>query len=496
MTVSTIYAPIQYTGNGVTTVFAFPYKFYDATDLIVTLTLISSGANTVQVLNTDYTVTGGNGSTGSITMAVAPSALYRLTIEMSLPYTQGDDYVENQAFPADTLEAGLDKAAIRDQQLLSQLGRGLTFPATLSGTLVGQLPQPVNNQLLAWDGVGGSVKGVSIATLDPLPVMFTSLASGDLLTYDGTNWVNIATIDTAQIANGAVTTAKIGDGQVTTLKIADSNVTRPKLATGAVAPVNVVSSKTANYTATTDDDFIPCNATSGAFTVTLYAASGNAGREITIKKTDSSANVVTVDANSSETIDGALTVGLSRQNETLVLTCDGSNWLIKDRYISTPSSITQSAKVNPTSGTSVDFTSIPSGVKRITVLLTGISFNATFKPIIQVGYSGGVETSGYSSYAGGSFSGSATGETYSNGFLMFTGAGEAASSSVVGKLVLELMDSNTWIASGEMASSGIAGVVKCVGSKVTTGTLDRVRVTTTAGTPTFDAGSIMVTWEY
>lgn len=218
MTVSTIYAPIQYTGNGVATVFAFPYKFYDATDLIVTLTLISSGANTVQVLNTDYTVTGGNGSTGSITMTVAPSALYRLTIEMSLPYTQGDDYVENQAFPADTLEAGLDKAAIRDQQLLSQLGRGLTFPATLSGTLVGQLPQPVNNQLLAWDGVGGSVKGVSIATLDPLPVMFTSLASGDLLTYDGTNWVNSATIGTTQIANGAVTNDKQANMAANTFK--------------------------------------------------------------------------------------------------------------------------------------------------------------------------------------------------------------------------------------------------------------------------------------
>ena len=149
MTISTTYAPIQYTGNGVTTVFSFPYTFYSATDLIVTLTLISSGANTVQVLNTDYTVTGGNGSAGSIMMTSAPSALFRLTIEMSLPYTQLDDYVENQAFPADTLESGLDKAAIRDQQLANQLGRGLTFPATLSGSLVGELPQPVDGQLLA-----------------------------------------------------------------------------------------------------------------------------------------------------------------------------------------------------------------------------------------------------------------------------------------------------------------------------------------------------------
>lgn len=102
-------------------------------------------------------------------------------------------------------------------------------------------------------------------------------------------------------------------------------------ASGALT--NIATSKTANYTATTADDLIPCDATSGAFTVTLYSASGNAGHEITIKKTDSTFNVVTIDANASETIDGALTRRLCTQNEAITLACDGTNWYVKDRVI-------------------------------------------------------------------------------------------------------------------------------------------------------------------
>lgn len=96
---------------------------------------------------------------------------------------------------------------------------------------------------------------------------------------------------------------------------------------------SLTASKTGAYTATQTDSFIPCNATSGAFTVALYPAAGNAGRRITIKKTDATLNQITVDANASETIDGALTRKLSTQYETLTLECDGSNWFVVHRRI-------------------------------------------------------------------------------------------------------------------------------------------------------------------
>lgn len=191
MTISTTYAPIQYNGNSVTTTFAFPYVFFESSNLLVTLTLISTGANDPQVLDTDYSVTGGNGDTGSITFMSAPATGYRVTIELDLPYTQEDDYVENQAFPADTIESGFDRAAIRDQQLVNAAERSLKFPATLSGSLVGLLPQPVDGELLIWDGVTGTIGNATLVDISTsLDTVITGPTSGQYLVFDGTNWVN------------------------------------------------------------------------------------------------------------------------------------------------------------------------------------------------------------------------------------------------------------------------------------------------------------------
>lgn len=89
-----------------------------------------------------------------------------------------------------------------------------------------------------------------------------------------------------------------------------------------------VVSKTEAYTATTSDNVILCDATSAAFAVTLYASSGNGGRKLHIKKTDSTANAVTVDGNASETIDGGTTAVITAQYESITIVCDGSNWHI------------------------------------------------------------------------------------------------------------------------------------------------------------------------
>ena len=93
---------------------------------------------------------------------------------------------------------------------------------------------------------------------------------------------------------------------------------------GLIIPV---VSKSSTYTATTSDSVILC-AASSAWTLTLYAASGNSGRQLIIKKTDSSANAVTVDGNASETIDGGTTAAITTQFESITIVCDGSNWHI------------------------------------------------------------------------------------------------------------------------------------------------------------------------
>ena len=191
MTISSTYAPVQYIGNGVTTTFSFPYVFYDDTDIIVTLTLISTGEDTVQVNPTNYSLTGGDGDVGNVVFVSAPSSSYRITIERSIPYEQGDNYVENQAFPANTIETAFDKAVVRDQQLAASIDASLKFPATLSGSLVGVLPQPEDGKLLIWDGTAGTVGNATFAEISTsIDTVLTSLASTDILVWNGSAFVN------------------------------------------------------------------------------------------------------------------------------------------------------------------------------------------------------------------------------------------------------------------------------------------------------------------
>lgn len=92
------------------------------------------------------------------------------------------------------------------------------------------------------------------------------------------------------------------------------------------------AAKTTTYTVTPADDgrLISCDATAGAFTVTLptVALAGD-GFRIGLKKIDSGANAITVDGDGSETIDGATTQTLAKQYDTVWLRCTGAVWYIE-----------------------------------------------------------------------------------------------------------------------------------------------------------------------
>lgn len=97
--------------------------------------------------------------------------------------------------------------------------------------------------------------------------------------------------------------------------------------TPTAAAAYTVRTKTTTYTALAGDVLL-CDATGGAFTITLPAAATVSGASISVKKTDASANAVTIDGNASETIDGAATRLLSTQYEAVTLWSDGSNWWV------------------------------------------------------------------------------------------------------------------------------------------------------------------------
>jgi|TARA_R100000501_G_C2595736_1_gene94342 hypothetical protein len=93
---------------------------------------------------------------------------------------------------------------------------------------------------------------------------------------------------------------------------------------GGGGGISSIVTKTTTYTATTSDDVILCD---GTFTLTLYAASGNSGEVLYLKNI--STGTITIDADGSETIDGALAKYLAGvQYESLTIVCDGSDWHI------------------------------------------------------------------------------------------------------------------------------------------------------------------------
>jgi hypothetical protein len=83
----------------------------------------------------------------------------------------------------------------------------------------------------------------------------------------------------------------------------------------------------ATYTLTDETDVVIADTTAAAFTITLPKAALHKGRLVFVKRINGGANVLTVDGNGSETIDGAANVTLTLQWEAKRLTSDGSNWL-------------------------------------------------------------------------------------------------------------------------------------------------------------------------
>ena len=144
------------------------------------------------------------------------------------------------------------------------------------------------------------------------------------------------------------------------------------------------------------------------------------------------------------------------------------------------------------SGTSVDFTGIPSWVKRITVMLNVVSTTSTGIPCIQIG-SGSFDTSGYTSAITQSTSSNGSTVLSATNSIVLNALGNA-SYTLAGQVVLTLVGSNLWVASVCLGGSGNFATVGG-GAKTLSGVLDRVRLTTTAGTDTFDAGSINLLWE-
>jgi len=154
--------------------------------------------------------------------------------------------------------------------------------------------------------------------------------------------------------------------------------------------------------------------------------------------------------------------------------------------------ITSGTAVASTSGTSIDFTGIPSWVKRITVMFNGVSGNGTSSILVQLGTgSTTYTTSGY--VATGSYTDTVTNYvTSSAGFPIFQ---NNASSAFSGTMVITNITGNTWIENHTGANVTVIYSSYGGGNVALGAVLTAVRITRVNGTDTFDAGSINILYE-
>jgi hypothetical protein len=174
----------------------------------------------------------------------------------------------------------------------------------------------------------------------------------------------------------------------------------------------------------------------------------------------------------------------------------GTNTLTLQAATATSSINTRATAVASTSGTAIDFTALPSWIKRITVMFSGVSTSGTSNFLVQIG-AGSVTTSGYVSggLAVQAAASSSAGVTSTAGFIAVAGI-NGATQSQTGTVTLLNITSNTWIAASVTAESSDGNrTTVASGTLALGGTLDRVRITTVNGTDTFDAGSVNILYE-
>lgn len=260
--------------------------------------------------------------------------------------------------------------------------------------------------------------------------------------------------------------------------------------TGAITGNRVIEVDTAPWC------WVVFNNTTGAFTVTLKV-NGQTGVAITQTKSkvlycdgtdveDANTDIPSSGA-ASESASGIAEIATQAEVDA---GSDDLRFVTPLKLKTTTALTTIATEQASTSGTSLDFTGIPAGTKEIDIHPVGVSLSGSAQLLIQIGDAGGIENTSYIAVA--ATNGGGTSSTA--GFI--ASHGSISSSIHSGRITLKLEDSSdfTWTASGNVSRADGPTTQACAGSKSLSQELDRVRITTTNGTDTFDAGVVNISY--
>lgn len=279
-----------YTGNGIATSFSFSFKVFQASDLVVTRQLISSGAETTLVLNTDYTVSLNPNQDlnpgGSVVLPSALAATFNLTITSGVLNLQPTSLTNAGGFYPTVINDALDRATILVQQLRERLLRSISYPVSDPSNVATTLPAAAQR---ASKVLSFNVNGAPEALFSGADIQNASANA-------------IAAAASASAAAGSASAAS------SSASAASASASAAQTAAQSVMwnDVVYVSSNTA-IDSTYRGKLVVVDASSGAVSITLPSiASLNLSTPfaVGVKKIDSSGNQVTVTPNGTDTING------------------------------------------------------------------------------------------------------------------------------------------------------------------------------------------------
>ncbi len=457
MTVSSSVNRIQFAGDASTLTFSTtPIKFFTSADLDV-LDVDADGVATTLALTTDYSVTGGSGAIGTVSITAYGTipVTNTLVIVRRLDIIQSADFVNNDASDAEVVEDAFDKLTMMTQQNANDIERSLVFDDGFTGTFSATIP----SEVLTSPGSSFIVNAAGNAfELGPTASEISTAATQ----------AAAASVQATAAAASAAAAAVQASAATTAATAASAS------ATAAAAAVGTVKVTTGAATAS----------------VLSLALVGDSALGLTVNYTAATGTLATI-ASTTAWITGRTEDTAPDMNADYVNTYDASAGAIKKVLLGRVKQSGTTGAVATTSGVTVTVTTaIPSWAKDIDILFDGVSLNGSSSILVQIGSAASFETTGYVSESC-ALQGAPSVLSSTAGYCVIDGT---AANLVSGIMNLRLTgNANQWV-EGHLGRNATTTAIAGGGTKTLAGTLDRLRLISVNGTDTFDAGSVTVNW--
>ncbi len=372
MTVSSSTNKVSYSGNGSLTTFAYTFKIFDQSDVVVILRA-SDGTETVQTITTHYTVSGvGSASGGNVVFGSAPASGVTVVILRSQPLTQGLNLVANDPFDAESLEEALDKLVFMSQKHEEELSRTIKGSRTnvIANSEFTVSATDRANKLFSFDAAGNLSIAQELGTFRGNWASGTAYNPRDIVKDTSTN--NIFLVNTAHTSSGSQPLTTNANSAKYDLIVDAATATTAATASAASAATATTKASEAATSATASETAKTASETAKTASETAQTAAEAAldsfdDRYLGAKST-SSGNP-TVDNDGNALVDGALFFDTTN-NVLLVYNLGTTTWLR-----TTPTGTDQTS-INTVNANATNINTV-AGIDANVTTVAGISANVT-----------------------------------------------------------------------------------------------------------------------